>query len=145
MMESRASRKRNSFDWEGVNGLRGAEGMVSVRVYERDPDASNYKRATGCGYRPRRAPSPDAACSLQPAALLKSESVRRHPDCDDAAGLDRLDAECPRTGDERVALAAGVQPHLARASRSHRLDDLQTDVGRDVEGHHVDRTGHVGD
>src|SRR4051794_22692071 len=73
MIESRASRKRNSFDWEGVNGLREPEVMVSVRVYERDSDASNLEKlqATGCGLQAvsgaqatRRLQS--AVCSLQP-------------------------------------------------------------------------------
>src|SRR5579859_348152 len=57
----------------------------------------------------------------------------------DAAGDDRLQVQGARPLQDRVAVGAGIQPHLADALARHLVDDPQADVRRDVEGRHVDR------
>src|SRR5262252_1974546 len=58
--------------------------------------------------------------------------IRILPDGDDAAGDDRLEVEGTRPRDERVALGAGIEPHLGNSLLRDLVDDALADVGRHV-------------
>src|SRR3989454_9890334 len=71
------------------------------------------------------------------------QGVRVLTNRDDAAGYDRLDLQCLRAGDERVAFRAGIEPHLPNPLPRHLVDHALADLGLDIERRHVDGARHV--
>src|SRR5262245_18400779 len=61
----------------------------------------------------------------------------------DAAGLNRPDIEGHRALDQGVAFGARVEPYLRDALFRHLVDHALTDVGRHIEGGHVNRARHL--